>query len=174
MKKYFLFCLISLFIVILFVLFNFVLFPHNYQKYVEKYSKEYGLDSAFVYSIIKAESNFDRNAKSKSGAIGLMQIMPTTARWVAGEFDEYFDELNLYNPQINIKYGCFYLNYLFNKFNDLKIVICAYNAGETVVRNWLDDNGNLIEEKISYGETRNYLKKVLEYYDVYKNTQDNM
>ena len=75
----------------------------------------------------------------------------------------------MFNPETNIKYGCFYLKYLFDKFERQDVVICAYNAGEGVIRDWLDEQGNLVKEKISYEETRNYLKKVSEYYEYYKN-----
>lgn len=156
---------------ILFVIFNFVLYPKKYKNYVLAYSNEFKLETALVYAVIKTESNFDANAKSYAGAIGLMQIIPSTAKWIASEFDENYEEEKLYAPETNIKYGCFYLNYLKQKFSDIDAVICAYNAGETVVKSWLDENGKLNENKIKFEETKNYLKKVKKYYRVYLEDQ---
>ena len=155
--------------VLLFVIFNFFVQKKDYQQLVEKYSAEYGLEKELVLAVIKVESDFNEKAVSKSGALGLMQIIPRTAKWIATEFNELYEKQKMFEPETNIKYGCFYLNYLFNKFEMQDVVICAYNAGEGVVRDWLDENGNLIKENISYDETRNYLKKVSEYYENYKN-----
>ena len=155
--------------VLLFVIFNFFVQKKDYQQLVEKYSVEYGLEKELVLAVIKAESDFQETAVSKSGAIGLMQIIPRTAKWIATEFNEIYERQKMFEPETNIKYGCFYLNYLFDKFKKQDVVICAYNAGEGVVRDWLDEQGNWVEEKISYEETRNYLKKVSEYYEYYKN-----
>ena len=155
--------------VLLFVIFNFFVQKKDYHQLVEKYSEKYGLEKELVLAVIKAESDFQETAVSKSGALGLMQIIPRTAKWIATEFNELYEKQKMFEPETNIKYGCFYLNYLFDKFKKQDVVICAYNAGEGVVRDWLDENGNLIKEKISYEETRNYLKKVSEYYENYKN-----
>ena len=158
-------CFVS---VVLFVVFNFFVSKNDYDDLIEKYSADYDLEKELVLAIVKAESDFDKNAVSKSDAMGLMQIIPNTAKWIAGEFDELYEKQKMFEPETNIKYGCFYLRYLFDKFERQDVVICAYNAGEGVVREWLDDQGNLLKEKISYEETRNYLKKVTEYYENYK------
>lgn len=171
MKKwiFILFGLICVLTIFLFVIFNFFVFKRDYKFYVEKYSAKYGLEEAFVYAVIKAESDFNEKAISPSGALGLMQIIPLTAKWIAGEFDENYSKEKLLTAETNIKYGCFYLNYLFSKFNDEDVVICAYNAGEGAVKEWLDENGKLIEEKITYAETKTYLSRVKNFYGVYKN-----
>ena len=145
-----------------------ILFPKKYKNYVTEQSEKFNLDKALVYAVIKTESDFDKNAVSKSGAIGLMQILPNTAKWIASELDEDYTDEKLFLPEINVKYGCFYLNYLFEKFEDTNIVICAYNAGEGKVLDWIE-NGKLNEKLIDYSETKNYLKRVKGYYKVYKN-----
>jgi len=145
---------------VVFLMVNFVVFPKKYQDYVQLYSKKYSLDESLVFAIIKAESNFDVNAVSKSNARGLMQLLPKTAEWIAGEFDDEFSIDSLFVPEKNIEYGCFYLKYLFDKFDDIDVVICAYNAGEGVVGNWLNLDGTLNEELINFNETRAYLSKV--------------
>lgn len=169
-KVLILFSIICIFIFILFVVFNFIVFPTKYKNYVGAYANKYGLEPAFVYAVIKAESDFDKTAKSSSGAMGLMQLIPSTASWIAEElgFDDFENE-DLFNPEVNVEFGCFYLNYLFEKFNNMRVVVCAYNAGETIVRNWIDENGEIDVNKISYSETKTYLKRVLSFYNVYKN-----
>ena len=161
----FLCCAVS----VIFIIFNFVLFPKKYTQFVESYSKEYDVSPSLVYSIIRAETNFNPKAKSSVGAVGLMQILPTTASWIAGKLDftDYSDS-QLYSPETNIRFGCYYLSYLFSKFSDVDVVICAYNAGEGVVRRWLRGETTLDEDKIEYAETREYLRKVkqgLKYYE---------
>ena len=150
------------------IFFHCVAFPKKYRKYVYSFSDKYEIDSALVFAIIKTESNFNKNAVSKSGAIGLMQIMPTTATWIAGELNLEFDASCLLEPEKNIMFGCFYLRYLFDKFEYMDVVIAAYNAGEGKVVEWLDENGRLIQEKIDFSETKNYVKKVIKFYNFYK------
>ena len=174
MKKRILIIFFSLVLVyiFLFVVFNFVIYPKKYDDYVSKYAEQYNIEIPLVYAIIKAESNFNPRAKSKSGAMGLMQLIPRTANWIAGELNEKdFTVDNLYDPETNVKFGCFYLNYLFNKFGDMKVVICAYNAGEGIVRIWLNEDGSLNEDLISYSETKEYLHRVLSNYSIYSNNK---
>ena len=164
------FLLISFFCAILFCLFCCFRASKKYDSIVEKYALNYKLDEALIFAVIKAESGFDEKAVSRSGAIGLMQLMPSTAKWIADEIGKVdFSDNDLFDAETNIEFGCFYLNYLFKRFNDMKVVICAYNAGETVVGDWLDDNGRLNEENILYKETAVYLSKVLKYFEYYKN-----
>ena len=140
-------------------------YPKKYSYEIERYSEEYNLNYNLVYALVRAESSFNPKAVSSSGAIGLMQIMPTTAKWIAGELNEIYELKKLYMPQINIKYGCFYLRYLLNKFENETYTLCAYNAGETVVRNWINSQN---EFTILYPETENYVKKVQNAKKVYK------
>lgn len=147
---------------------NFVIFPKKYKNFVVEFSEKYGLEVALVYASIKQESDFDKKAVSKSGALGLMQILPSTAKWIASELEIEYNKEIMFEPKVNIEFGCFYLSYLFKKFNDIEIVVCAYNAGETKVLEWIE-NGRINKNLISYPETLNYLKKVMGYYKVYKN-----
>lgn len=167
-KKIYLIFLVSL--VVLFLLLSVIcycLFSKKYKNYVVKYSDEFGLDKALVYAVIKVESDFKKDAISKSGALGLMQILPNTAKWIAKELGEEYLKDKMFEPETNILYGCFYLDYLFDRFGDMEIVICAYNAGEGKVLDWIE-NGKLERSEIDYEETRNYLAKVEKYYRIYK------
>ena len=170
-KVYAFFLIIVVFTLVCFVMFNFVLYPKKYKNIVIANAQRFGIDSALVYAIIKAESDFDKNAKSSSGALGLMQIIPSTAKWIASELDEEFISENLYDPEKNVLYGCFYLDYLFDKFNDVKVVVCAYNAGESKVRDWINEEGEFDESLIDYNETKVYLKRVMGFWNVYKNDE---
>lgn len=165
------FLIFTICIFALFSIFNFVLFPKKYKNFVVYYSEKYSLEISLVYAIIKTESNFDKTAVSNSNAMGLMQIIPSTAKWIAESLGEEYSDGMLFDAETNIRFGCFYLNYLFNKFNDVGTVICAYNAGESVVRNWFDNSGKVDVEKITFLETKNYYKKVIGYYNIYKNKQ---
>lgn len=150
------------------MIFNFIIRPQKYKNFALAYAEEYELDLALVYSIIKVESNFKKDAVSKSGALGLMQILPSTAKWISSELDVDYSSDIMFDAETNIRFGCFYLRYLFDKFNNKDIVICAYNAGEGKVQDWIE-NGSLNENKIDYQETKNYLAKVNKYFNLYSN-----
>lgn len=148
-------------------------YPIKYQEQVERYADQYGLDKYLVYSVIKCESSFKHEARSRAGARGLMQLMPATAQWFAENKEkiEYSEEL-LYDPDYNIRLGCAYLKYLDKRFNgNTDNVLAAYNAGEGRVREWLSstlysaDGENLSD--IPYPETKNYVERVKETYALY-------
>jgi len=154
-------------------------YPTKYKETVELYSTRFDVDSNLVYAVIKAESGFSENAVSKKNALGLMQITKTTGAWGASELkiDNYSHEY-LFNPDTNIMIGCWYLSTLMKEFNnDLQLTLTAYNAGSGNVSQWLEDKrysqdgGNLID--IPFNETQKYVKKVNEYYEVYKRLYGN-
>ena len=169
-KIYSLFLVVCVIFFVAFLYFEVFMFPIKYKDIVVGVSKKYDLEPALVYAVIKAESDFEKDASSSAGALGLMQILPSTAKWIAEEKDEAFKKENLFSAEVNIEYGCFYLRYLFDKFDDLDIVVCAYNAGETKVREWVVD-GKLVENRIDYAETMGYLRKVRRFYKIYKNKE---
>lgn len=148
------------------------IYPKGYSEYVEKYSQEYNVDQLLIYSIIKAESNYKVNAKSKSNAIGLMQIMLSTAQEIGKDLQiEEITEEKLYDAELNIKIGTAYFKSLLNKYNNVNLALIAYNAGMGSLDNWLengiiDKNGEGLEN-IPYEETRNYVKKILQNYKIY-------
>lgn len=143
--------------------------PDEYEALVEKYSQEYGVPKEMIYAVIKTESDFDASAKSDKGAIGLMQMMPATFEWLAADIlhDPYSVDM-LYVPEINIKYGTYYLSRLYNRFGDWDTALAAYNCGEGNVSEWLtdpkysEDGVKLNVSKIpnEFRETKNYVKKV--------------
>lgn len=149
-----------------------VKYPLSYKTEITKYSKEFGLQQEFVASLINAESGFVANRVSNAGAIGLMQIMPQTAKFVAQELNEKnFDESMLFCPQTNIRFGCFYLSYLQKKFSDKFTLLCAYNAGEGKVFSWLSAKKYSHDAKAltscPYSQTTFYAQKVISGQKIY-------
>ena len=146
-----------------------VMYPNKYSKYIEKYSKEYSVDKNLIYAIIKQESNFKSEVNSSKGAKGLMQLMDNTASAVASDLE--YNEFNLFEPEMNINLGVKYLSYLLDKYDNEKIAIVAYNAGEGNVDKWIQsgiissDGTDL--ENVPFKETNMYLRKVLKNYEIY-------
>ncbi len=147
-------------------------YPLKYKEDIIKEAELNNLDPALVASIINAESRFEATAISSKGAIGLMQIMPDTAKFVSEKLNINYSEEILLEPSMNIKIGCYYLNYLKNKFTSDEAMLCAYNAGEGVVRAWLKDKQYSIDGvnliKIPYSQTSSYVKKINNIFPVYK------
>ena len=148
--------------------------PDKYRAIVSKYSALYDIPEEIIFSVIQVESNFQISAKSHAGAMGLMQIIPSTFEWLTSKahLNENLLTVALYDPEVNIRYGTYYLSYLAKKFDyDWTVVSAAYNAGEGRVLAWLesgeytDDNGDLI--KIPIKETKAYVKKINDAIDTY-------
>lgn len=155
-KKRIILIAVTVFVTAIFSLYQICIGGYKkYEKTVDYYSKKYEVSKSLILAVIKTESNFNENAVSKKGAIGLMQIMPSTAYFVAEKLE--IENINLYNKEQNIQIGTYYLKYLLNEFKNERLVICAYNAGEGNVNKWLN-NGNLNE--IPFKETEVYYKKV--------------
>ena len=148
-------------------------YPLKYENLIRTYATEYGLDPYFVASVIWAESGYDKDAVSRSDARGLMQIMPDTGSWIADKLGESgYTEDALFTPEVSIRYGCWYLSYLTDKFegNELKI-LAGYNAGPGRVDEWQQSwgEGHLpTAEDIPFEETKNYVTKIAKAKDIYK------
>lgn len=128
------------------------------------------LNKNFVLSLIKQESKFETKAKSNKDAFGLMQLTFPTAKEVAQKLNLDISIEDLYKPEINIKLGINYLNYLFTIFDDKQLVLLSYNAGFNKVKNWLENNEITKDNGIyqtPYKETNIYIKKVLTYEKIY-------
>lgn len=147
------------------------LYPFPYRSTVESYSSRWKVDKFLAISVMKVESNFSEVAHSQSGAVGLMQIMPETAAWIAYQLGEAPEEAindieHLHDPETNIRYGTWYLAELEDEFkgNDV-LALAAYNAGRGNVHKWIKENNwseNFSDaDKIPYAETRDYVKRVL-------------
>lgn len=132
-------------------------FKTKYVELIEKNAKTYSINISLVQAVIWTESKYKSDAKSGAGAIGLMQLMPETAKWCAENIGIEYDEAMLIYPDYNIKLGTYYLSYLFDKFKCERLAVIAYNAGEGNVAKWLASNENF---DIPFKETRDYLSRV--------------
>ena len=151
-------------------------YPLVYRSLIEEYADEFNLSPAFVSAVIRNESSFNAKAESGIGARGLMQLMPDTANWIAGKLkvSGYAFE-RMYDPDSNIRFGCWYLNYLSGLYmGDPVTVTAAYHAGQGQVKIWLSDP-NLSNDgytlpfiSLPDGPTRNYVGKVLKDYGIYQ------
>ena len=139
-------------------------YPLRYSEYVRVHADEHGLDPALLAAVIYQESKFRSGVVSSSGAIGLMQLTPSTARGIAIRTGgNAFRTADLYNPEINIRYGAWYLDNLFKKYGDEKLVLAAYNAGQGNVDRWRAHG-----EGIQCPETRAYVKRVEHLKSIYR------
>ena len=156
-----------------------LIYKKEYSEYVEKYAKSYNVDENLVYAVIKAESNFNPNAKSSKDAIGLMQLVESTAKDVSKKVDIQLtdDELKekLLEPEININLGTKYLSILIDRYQNVEVAVTAYNAGIGTVDNWIEKGVIKVDgsdiENIPYKETNNYVRKILRDYKIYINLE---
>jgi soluble lytic murein transglycosylase len=131
-------------------------YPLRYQAIVRGHARNYRLDPAFLAAVIYQESKFHAHARSSSGAIGLMQLLPATAKGIAVHTGgSRFRLSDLDDPEINVRYGAWYLRHLLDKYGDERTALAAYNAGQDNVDHWRA-NG----QGIAFSETRHYVKRV--------------
>ena len=134
-------------------------YPLKYEAIIEGHARNYRLDPALLAAVIYRESEFDARAGSKAGAIGLMQLTPETARGIALRTGgTRFEVSDLYDPELNVRYGAWYLRHLLDAFGgDLRKALAAYNGGR----------GN-VERGVVFDETREYVRQVLAARDAYR------
>ena len=142
--------------------------PKKYSEFVTKYALEYEIDEDLIYAIIKTESDFDPEAVSGVGARGLMQIMEETFDWIKFRLD---DEESVYNdmfdPEMNICYGAYLIDYLLEKYGDKNTAVAAYHSGAGSVSSWLEDKENSADGKrldnIPSNTAAHYVNKINNY-----------
>ncbi len=139
-------------------------YPLEYEQIVRGHAHNYSLDPALLAAVIYQESKFHADAKSSSGAIGLMQLLPDTAKGIALHTGgSAFRVDDLYNPEINVRYGAWYLRHLLRKYGDEQTALAAYNAGQDNVDRWRRDGRG-----IQFSETRAYVDRVEELKKIYR------
>lgn len=141
-------------------------YPLRYADIVRVHANENHIDPALLAAVIETESKFNADARSSAGAIGLMQLTPSTARGIA-EFTHgtKFRISDLTNPDINVRYGAWYLHRLLTKYRDERLALAAYNAGQQNVDSWRADG-----KGIQFPETRDYVNKVERLKGIYRRT----
>jgi soluble lytic murein transglycosylase len=133
-------------------------YPLEYEPIIQGHARNYGLEPALLAAVIYEESHFDARARSETGAMGLMQLQPETAKGIAMRTGgRRFRIADLFDPEINVRYGSWYLRHLLNKYGDLRTALAAYNGGQ----------GN-VERGVIYAETRAYVDDVLETRALYR------
>jgi soluble lytic murein transglycosylase len=168
---------IAISVLLSFVLFGLVVYqlffvkdyPLRYKEEILKYADAYSVPADLVCAVINTESGYDPNAMSYVGAVGLMQLLPSTAGEVARKLK--IDDYDLYDPETNINFGTYYLAYLYGQFNDWETALAAYNAGIGNVKLWLKDQNYSADGKtlikIPFRETSNFVKRVKTAREVY-------
>ncbi len=148
--------------------------PIHFKETVYHYSEVNKIDPLLVSAIIRVESKFNPQALSQKGAIGLMQIMPSTGEWAAEQMGiQEFESSLLHDPEMNIRIGTWYISSLQKEFEgDMFLVIAAYNGGRGKVKQWLEqeiwDGGEETISNIPFPETRQFVRKVVDNYRKYK------
>ncbi len=155
-----------------------LLYPPFYDDMIRNHGAVYNVDPFLVSSVIRQESIFNPDILSPVGAVGLMQIMPYTGKYIAQQLNEEFFVDSLTRPGFNIRYGVYYLRKLLDQFNEnLVLVLASYNGGPHNAIKWYERNKHeefdLFVEDLLFSETRNYVKKVLGNYWTYQNLARN-
>jgi soluble lytic murein transglycosylase len=131
-------------------------YPLRYQAIVRGHAHNYDLDPALLAAVIYQESKFNAHARSSSGAVGLMQLLPATAKGIAVHTGgTRFRVSDLDNPEINVRYGAWYLRHLLDKYGDTRTALAAYNAGQENVDTWRRQGRGIV-----FPETRHYVSRV--------------
>jgi len=144
-------------------------YPLRYESIVRGHAANYDLNPALLAAVIEEESKFHADAKSRAGAIGLMQLQPATAKGIALRTGgSKFVLSDLYNPEINVRYGAWYLHHLLQKYGDERTALAAYNAGQRNVDRWRARG-----EGVQFAETRAYVDKVERLKDIYRRSYAN-
>jgi soluble lytic murein transglycosylase len=133
---------------------------------VRAHAHNYDLNPALLAAVIDEESKFRADAKSSAGAVGLMQLLPATAKGIAIHTGgSKFVTSDLYDPEINVRYGAWYLHHLLQKYGDERLALAAYNAGQQNVDTWRAEG-----KGVQFPETRAYVEEVERLKDIYRRT----
>ena len=133
-----------------------VRYPLRYEQIIQNHAKNYDLDPALLAAVIYTESRFNARAESPAGAIGLMQLLPETARGIAIRTGGGgFVVKDLYLPEINVRYGAWYLRNMLDRYSDERTALAAYHAGPGNVDRWREEG-----VEIQFPETRGYVDNV--------------
>ncbi len=145
------------------------LYPPHYKNLILKYSKQYNIEPACAFAVMREESNFKNDIVSYQSAVGLMQIMPPTGKFISQKLK--INNYDLTNPEDNINMGTFYLNFLQRYFNKKEYILASYNAGPGRTKQWYNTYNSFSDEikleLIPIPETRNYVRKVMKSYFIY-------
>jgi soluble lytic murein transglycosylase len=138
-------------------------YPLSYEEIVRGHARNYDLEPTLLAAVIYQESKFDADAKSDAGAVGLMQLQPETAKGIALRTGgSRFRVEDLTDPEINVRYGSWYLRHLLDKYGDEETALAAFNAGQGNVDSWRKEGKGIV-----FAETRHYVDRVQELKRIY-------
>ena len=138
-------------------------YPLRYEEIVRAHARNYDLPATLLAAVIYTESKFDASARSQAGAVGLMQLLPETAKGIAVRTGgDGFVVDDLLDPEINVRYGSWYLRHLLDRYDDTETALAAYHAGQGNVDRWRRAGVG-----IQFPETRAYVERVLDAQEVY-------
>jgi soluble lytic murein transglycosylase len=131
-------------------------YPLEYEHIIRGHATNHGLDPALLAAVVYVESRFDPNASSEAGAVGLMQLLPETAKGIALRTGgTRFVVADLRDPEINVRYGSWYLDHLRRRYGEMRTALAAYHAGQGNVDRWRSAGLGVV-----YPETRAYVDEV--------------
>jgi soluble lytic murein transglycosylase len=156
-----------------------ITYPLDYDPFILKRANDYDLDPYFVFALICQESHYEETIESGAGAIGLMQLMPETARREAKKMGLTFEKNDLYSAETNLNLGISHLAELFEEFHhDSVLVLAAYNAGKSAAQAWFEEFGDRPRDEfielIPYRETRLFIKNIMEHQAAYRRIYPNL
>ena len=145
-------------------------YPLRYEEFVQGHARNYRLDPALLAAVIYQESKFRADAESHRGAIGLMQLLPGTAQGIADRTGgKAFRVADLYDPELNIRYGAWYLRHLLDKYRSERLALAAYNAGQQNVDDWRARGVG-----IQFDETRDFVDRVEKLEGIYRHAYSSL
>src|ERR671919_277707 len=131
-------------------------YPLEYEHIIRGHAANYELDAALLAAVVYAESRFDPMARSDAGAVGLMQLLPETAKGIALRTGgDRFVVADLVDPEINVRYGAWYLDHLRDRYGQMQLALAAYHAGQGNVDHWREQGLG-----IPFPETREYIEEI--------------
>lgn len=149
----------------------------KYTSIIRECAAEYDLEPAYIAAIIMAESSYRPDVVSSADARGLMQLLPSTGKWISGKLGGEFTEEDLFDPETNVRYGAWYLNFLLERYHGSKVCAsAAYHSGQGTVDEWLKNpeysSDGVDLDVIASSVTNTYVNRVLKYYEQYKPLYD--
>lgn len=151
-------------------------YPRQYVSLVEENAENFEIDTSLLYALIKTESNFNKDAVSSVGAKGLTQITPETFEWLQTKTGDEYEGDALFEPEISVYYGAYFLDMLLDEFGNTETALAAYHAGRGKVNEWLADPrispDGVVLKNIPFEDTAGYVKKVVRNCEKYKNIYD--